>query len=111
MNGWTLLATPYVVEEVLRNLSDLPPSASAAWVRLRSDLLVMDDVFTLDRPAVFPIAEDRPILFGALAWADALLTLDRAGFEALLGSEFYGLPILKPGVFLQRERAAGRLRG
>ncbi|MCG3149790.1 MAG: hypothetical protein PCFJNLEI_03255 [Verrucomicrobiae bacterium] len=70
----------------------------------------MDDVVTLDRPAVFPAGKDRPILFGALAWADVLLTLDRGDFGSVLGSEFYGLPVLKPGMFLERERAAGRLK-
>lgn len=70
----------------------------------------MDDVFTLDRPAVFEVAKDRPILFSALAWADVLLTLDRGDFAGLLDQVFYGLWITKPGTFLQRERDAGRLR-
>jgi hypothetical protein len=30
-NGWLLLATPYVVEEVLHNLPELPLTASADW--------------------------------------------------------------------------------
>jgi hypothetical protein len=70
----------------------------------------MDDVFTLDRPVVFEPAKDRPILFGALAWADLLLTLDRGDFGQLMDRAFYGLWILKPGTFLARERAAGRLK-
>jgi hypothetical protein len=109
-NGWTLLATPYVVEEVFRNLPVLPLAASSDWIRLRADLLLMDDVLTLDRPAVFPAAKDRPILFSALAWADVLLTLDRADFFEVLGHDFYGLPVLAPGGFLERERAAGHLK-
>ena len=109
-NGWALLATPYVLEEVLRNLSNFPPAASAYWARLRPVLLVMDDVLTLELPAVFPVTKDRPILFSALAWADVLLTLDRGDFGELLNQPFYGLPILKPGTFLEQERAAGRLR-
>ena len=60
---------------------------------------------------VFPASKDRPVLFGALAWADALLTLDRGDFGGLLGGEFYGLPVLTPGAFLARERSAGRLSG
>lgn len=110
VNGWTLVSTPYVVEEALRNLPRLPVTASADWVRLRADLLLMDDVLTMDRPVVFPAAKDRPILFSALAWADALLTLDRGDFAEVLGREFYGLAVLTPGAFLERERAAGRLR-
>jgi hypothetical protein len=109
-NGWVLVSTPYALEEVLRNLPDLPPLASAEWARLRPALLAMDDVLTLDRPAVFPAGKDRPILFGALAWADVLLTLDRADFGGLMDKPFYGLLVVKPGTFLERERAAGRLK-
>ena len=109
-NQWILVTTPYAVEEVRRNLSNFSASASADWNQLRGGLLMMDDVFTVDRPAVFAPAKDRPILFSALAWADVLLTLDRRDFETLLGSEFYGLPILTPGNFLTSERAAGRLK-
>ena len=47
-NAWVLVATPYVVEEVLRNLPDLPFAASGDWVRLRPELVVMDDVLTLE---------------------------------------------------------------
>ena len=67
VQGWVLIATPYVVEEVLDNLADFPPAASAEWAKLRTALLMMDDVLTLDRPAVFLASKDRPILFGALA--------------------------------------------
>ena len=80
------------------------------WARLRQALVLMDDVLTLDRTAVFQPSKDRPILFSALAWADALLTLDRADFVAIMEKPFYGLPVIRPGVFLQRERIAGRLR-
>ena len=107
---WILLASPYVVEEVLANLPNLPATATANWARLRPDLALMDDVLTLDRAAVFEPAKDRPILFSALAWSEVLLTLDRSDFGALLGGMFYGLSILTPGMFLERERAAGRLR-
>lgn len=101
--------TPYVVEEVVANLPNLSAVASAEWARLRPQLGLMDDVLTLDRPAVFEPAKDRPILFSALAWSEALLTLDRNDFGSLLGTTFYGLSILTPGMFLERERAAGRL--
>lgn len=108
-NAWILITTPYAIEEVLRNLGDFPPSASANWVRLRPNLLVMDDVLTLDRPAVFLAGKDRPILFSALAWAAVLLTLDRGDFGPLMDKPFYELVVLKPGRFLELERAAGRL--
>jgi hypothetical protein len=108
-NRWTLLTSPYAIEEVLRNLPDFPPSATVNWVRLRPCLLIMDDVLTLDLPVVFPAGKDRPILFSALAWADVLLTLDRGDFAGLMEKPFYGLVVMKPGVFLERERAAGKL--
>jgi hypothetical protein len=109
--GWILLASPYVVEEVLANLPNLPPTATANWAQLRPKLALVDDVLTLDRVAIFEPAKDRPILFTALAWTEALLTLDRADFGALVGGTFYGLSILTPGMLLERERAAGNLRG
>lgn len=110
-NDWTLVATPYVVEEVLHNLPTLPVRATSTWSRLRPQILIHDDVLTLDRAVVFAATKDRPVLFGALAWADVLLTLDRNDFGELLGTEFYGLPVLTPGMLLRREREAGRLRG
>jgi hypothetical protein len=64
----------------------------------------------MDRPAVFGPAKDRPVLFTAAAWAEVLLTLDRGDFGAVMGAGFYGLEVLMPGDFLERERAAGRLR-
>jgi hypothetical protein len=108
-HDWVLVATPYVISEVLNNLIDFPASASAQWAKLRADLFLLDDVLTLDRLAVFPAAKDRPILFSALAWADVLLTRDSGDFGALLGRSFYELQVLTPGGFLQRERNAGRL--
>jgi len=108
-NKWILATTTYVIEEALRNIPKLPLSASAEWARMQPALLVMDNVLTLDRPAVFPAGKDRPIQFGALAWADILLTLDRGDFGGLMDRGFYELAVLKPGVFLERERAAGRL--
>lgn len=46
-HGWTLMATPYVIGEVLNNLPDFPPAATAQWASLRADLVVPDDVLTL----------------------------------------------------------------
>ena len=109
VHGWTLIATPYAIGEVVNNLMDFHPSATAQWASLRADLLVLDDVLTLDRPAVFAAGKDRPILFSALAWADVLLTRDTGDFRELLGGSFYELLVLTPGDFLQRERQAGRL--
>ena len=108
--GWTLVTSPYVVNEVVRNLSKLPPRATADWLDLRRQLVIVDDVVALDRPALFTASKDRPILFSALASSWVLLTLDRADFADLIGGEFYGLRVRLPFRFLEEERAAGRLR-
>ena len=108
--GWVLIVSPYGIGEVLNNLPDLPPAATAQWARLRADLLVLDDVLTADRPVIFAAGKDRPILFSALAWADVLLTRDTGDFGDLLGGSFYELLVLTPGAFLHRERSAGRLK-
>ena len=77
---------------------------------LRPQLSVVDDVVSLDRPVIFAASKDRPILFTALAWADVLVTLDKADFSNVLGGTFYGLSVLLPYAFLESERAAGRLK-
>ena len=107
--GWSLLTSAYVIGEVEANLAGLPAGASGNWAQIRAKLETVPDVLTFEWPAVFAPARDRPILFTASAWAEVLLTLDRRDFADLLGTSFYGLAILKPGDFLQRERAAGRL--
>ena len=108
--SWLLFSSPYALNEVLRNLPKLPPIATTEWLRLRPQLSLVDDVVSLDRPVIFAASKDRPILFTALAWADVLLTLDQADFSDVLGGTFYGLNVRLPYDFLERERAAGRLR-
>jgi len=104
---WRLITTPYAVAEVTRNLAGFAAPVTATWLRLRARLDLVDDVLTIDKPAVFPVNKDRPILFSALATADVLLTLDRADFGRLLGAHFYGLTIMTPGMWLVRETEAG----
>ena len=87
----------------------MPAIAPKQWSSLRPHLVVVRDVWTIDRPVVFGPAKDRPVLFSAAAWADVLLTLDRGDFGSMMGSGFYGLDLFTPGDFLERERAAGRL--
>jgi predicted nucleic acid-binding protein len=110
-NSWHLIVTPYIIAEVRKNLSKMPEpsSALAEWVRIEPLFLLMPDVLTLEVISIYPIAKDRPVLFGALAWADVLLTLDHADFVCRVGHTFYDLAILTPGQFLCRERDAGRL--
>ena len=107
--GWKLLASPWVRNEVEKNLSKFPFESTAAWVGLRSRISLVDDVVSIDRALVFPASKDRPVLITALAWADILLTLDREDFIKVLGSSCYGMPILLPAEFLIRERKFGRL--
>ena len=107
--GWELLASPWVGGEVARNLVKFSTTATAEWLRLRPQLVIVDDVVSLDRALVFPVSEDRPVLLSALASAQVLRTLDREDFMGVLGTQCYGLPILLPYDFLERERAAGRL--
>jgi hypothetical protein len=110
-NNWGLLTSPYVISEITANLSRLPNPAVASWQQLYTSLSVVRDVWTLDRPSIFGPAKDRPILFTAAAWSEVLLTLDRGDFGELMRTGFYGLTVLTPAAFLQRERAANRLCG
>lgn len=107
---WTLISSPYALNEVLRNLAKLPGDATTSWLRLRPQLTVVDDIVALDRPVVFAASKDRPILFTALAWSEVLLTLDKADFADVLHRSFYGLQVLLPYSLLERERIAGRLK-
>ena len=107
-NGWILLATPYVLGEVVTNLDHFPAIATRDWLKLRPQLEIVDNVLSLDWPAVFPVSKDRPILFSALAWSNVLLTLDQADFGPL-GGQFYHLRIRSPAAFIQQTRRDGQL--
>ena len=104
------MASPWVVREVVRNLPKFPLSATSDWLRLRPQLVLVDDVVSLNQAVVFPVSKDRPVLLTALAWSQVLLTLDAADFGGLLGRQFYGMPLLSPSEFLESERSAGRLK-
>ncbi len=84
--GWNLMASPWVVGEAVHNIPKFGTEVSESWQRLEPQLSIVADVVSLDRALVFPVAKDRPVLVTALAWADVLLTLDRADFVNLLGS-------------------------
>ena len=108
--GWQLLTCDYVLREVERNLrARLPETAIQEWQVLWPRLNVVANELTHPWPVVFPAAKDRPVLFTAAATADVLLTLDRADFGAVMTTGFYGLQVMKPGVFLLSERSQGRL--
>jgi len=75
---WSLVSSPYAINEVLRNLGKLPGDATTEWLHLRLQLVVVDDIVSLDKPVIFAASKDRPILFTALAWSTVLLTRERA---------------------------------
>ncbi|MBI4517163.1 MAG: hypothetical protein HY699_15260 [Deltaproteobacteria bacterium] len=108
--GWTLVSSAYAINEVIRNLPKLPAAGTVEWLRLRPQLMIVDDIVSLDRPVIFAASKDRPILFTALACSRTLLTLDREDFADLLGGQFYGLRVRLPYEFLAEERVAGRLK-
>ena len=97
--GWVWGAADYCGEEVRRNLPKLVSSAPNTWQRIISPTLEVTPVrLTLDRPLVFPKAEDRPVVISAMAARCAwLLTLDETDFYGNLGREIYGMRIAKPG--------------
>ena len=66
--------------EVRANIRSLGKQAVTDWRRLESDLRLVRDQYVVDWPVVFAPAKDRPVLFTALAFADALLTLDKRDF-------------------------------
>ena len=109
-NDWSLLTSEYVLTEVAINLPRLIPTAAHDWTKLRGQLVLVRDVWIWDRPAVFGTAKDRPVLLTAAAWSEVLLTLDRGDFGPVMGRQFYGLDVITPGDFLERERSFGRLK-
>jgi hypothetical protein len=102
LSGWTFLMSPYVIAEVDKNVVKLGTLATDYWALHKPLIACVPDVFVFDKPVIFTLAKDRPVLFTASLCADTLLTLDRHDFRELLGSSFYGLQILKPGDWLQR---------
>ena len=99
--GWELSTAQWCAEEAARNLSTKYPAALPAWRGLRRQLRVVPNVLVLDRPLVFPVAKDRPVLLTALALrADTLVTYDRADFQDKLGRSVYGLRLAVPAELL-----------
>ncbi len=58
---------------------------------------------------IFVAGKDCPILFTAIAPANELLTLDKVDFATKLGGLFYGMSVLLPYPFLERDSLSGRL--
>lgn len=64
-NGWELVFSDYSIAEVTRNLGKLPGESVLEWQSITGRLRLVRDVWTSDRPAVFGVAKDRPVLFTA----------------------------------------------
>ena len=108
--GWNLITSGYCVQETLRNLSKVGPTAAVTWERRIQPLLqlVPDALAMGERALVFPKAKDRPVVVTALAAeADVLLTLDRTDFHGALGRQVYGMDIRTPADFLMEQRRRG----
>ncbi len=98
-----------MLSEVADNLLALPPSWSSNWQKYRASLSVVEDVTALPYAVVFADKKDKPVLFSAFAYADVLLVLDIADFGPLMGTGFYGLSVMTPGMFLKGLRQSGVL--
>jgi len=107
--NWSLLASEYVLTEVVRNLHKVGKQAEQEWNNLQPQLVIVRDVWTSSLLVSFSPSKDRPVLLTALAFADALITLDKADFGQFLGGSFYGMPVLLPYDLLRIEREAGHL--
>jgi predicted nucleic acid-binding protein len=102
--NWDLMSSLYCLEETRHNLPKLGPQAEKEFeFKVLPFVECVDTRLVVDRPLVYRVTKDRPVVAGALAAkCDALLTLDRADFQRLLGSEVYGMWILTPGDWLKK---------
>lgn len=110
-HGWVLQSSRYCLTETLRNLPKLGAGTEDAWENIVSPgLSLVSDSLALDKALVFPKTKDRPVVITALAARSAaLLTLDRADFHGVLGSEVYGMAIRTPAEFLMERRRLGEI--
>ena len=110
-HAWELFSSDYCAEETQRNLPKLGRSAISTWkTEIAPRVQLMRASLALDKPLVFPMAKDRPVVITALAArAGWLLTLDETDFHGKLGREVYGLRIATPGEFLLEQKARGLL--
>jgi predicted nucleic acid-binding protein len=103
--GWELRTSHYCFREVEHNIVKMGLRAEKDWAaKIYPQVQVAELALVLDRPLIYPIAKDRPVVISALSdGADCLLTLDRADFHDLLGSSVYAMKIRTPGEFLREE--------
>ena len=98
---WTLVTADYCLSEIEKNVHK-HPAGSAGWVRIvRPRLKLVDSVYVLDRPIVFDVTKDKPVLLSAIGSdADYLVTSDTTDFAHLLGTVVYGVKVRTPKSFL-----------
>jgi hypothetical protein len=90
-----LLASPYVIEEVRRNLKD----TRKLEVLLERVTLVPDPFPTPECPVILP-SKDRPVLMAAIAaGASHFLTGDRKDFGPYFRKRIAGTLILPPAEY------------
>ena len=59
----------------------------------------------MTRPLLFKVSKDKPPLLSAIAaYARVFLTLDRKDFGSMLNTSIYGVVVLTPGDFLEKQR-------
>lgn len=109
-NGWHLLTSAFVLDEVNRNVFKLGDAPAAEWRTLATRLEEVPDVFAFSWVAIFPVPKDRPVLFTAAAFADVLITLDHSDFIDCLGSSFFRLAIQTPFAFVRAQRHVGHIK-
>jgi hypothetical protein len=102
-----LLSSRYCLEESHKNLLKFGIDALDAFDEIVAPVVEFrETVLVVDKPFLYDVAKDKPVIATALAWeCEALLTLDRADFQTLFGSQFYGMEILTPGDWIRRWRA------
>lgn len=110
-NEWRLVTSLYCIEETRRNLAKFSSEAEQAFhAEVVPSLEVETTAYVIDRPLVFPVTKDRPVVASALALkCYVLLTLDRADFQSLLGEQIYGMWILTPGDWIRRWRTGSMM--
>ena len=99
--GWKLITADYCVTEVERNVLK-HPSGAARWNRIiRPSLEVVGSIYVIDRPIVFDVTKDRPVILSAIgSEADYLVTSDTTDFAHILGTTIYGVNVRTPKTFL-----------
>ena len=110
-----LLASPYALDEVRRNIARKHPAKSADLEQLIAQITVCREAgaeaVRWARTTGLP-AKDAPILAAAAqAKADMLVTGDHADFGSLYERNFRGVEVLPPRMALERILAAAREDG